>query len=112
MSAKTDSGPEPGATLPEEGPVANLFTLLELFGAPDTLVDYEEEYRAGEIQYGYMKQDLAAALNSYFEKFDARRRELEEAPGELNKVLTRGREQARSSAAETLNIVRKKMGLA
>ncbi len=111
MSAQTDSGPEPGARLPEEGPVANLFTLLELFGDNDVLSDYEEQYRAGEIQYGYMKQDIAAAMNSSLEEFDERRNELEESPKELNEILTSGCEKARASAASTLDIVREKMGL-
>ncbi|MGM0381067.1 MAG: tryptophan--tRNA ligase [bacterium] len=111
MKAKTDKGPEPGAKLPEEGPIANLFLLLELFGADDELEKYREEYRAGEIQYGYLKQDLAGAMNDYFADFDARRRELEEDPGQVYEILDRGKEKAREVAASTLQTVQEKMGL-
>jgi tryptophanyl-tRNA synthetase len=111
MGAKTDKGPDPGDEVPEEGPVANLFRFMELFEAEDLIEQYEEEYRQGEIQYGYMKQDLGEAMNDYFADFDERRRELEADPDYVDEVLASGRETARSEASETLERVRSKMGL-
>lgn len=112
MGAKTDTGPDPGAEVPEEGPVANLFRFMELFGADDLREQYEGEYRQGEIQYGYMKQDLGEAMNDFFAEFDKRRRELEETPQRVDDVLEAGRETAREEASETLARVRDHMGLA
>lgn len=111
MSAKTDAGPDPGARLPREGPVANLFLMLELFGDDETLEEYREAYRSGEIQYGYMKQDLGEAMNQYFAEFDRRRRELENDFDRVREVLDRGRRQARDVAAQTLEHVKRKMNL-
>lgn len=111
MSHQTDVGSEPGDEVPEEGPVANLFRLMKLFGSEETLRDYREDYRAGEIQYGYMKQDLAEAMNEHFVDFDERRRRLEENPDRLDEVLARGRKQARDVASGTLEEVRDHMGL-
>lgn len=112
MSAKTDMGSEPGSEVPEEGPVANLFRMLDLFGAEEKRAEYEEEYRQGSIQYGYLKQDLAETVNDYFEEMDQRRRELEQNPDELMEILRAGREEAREVASDTLATVKQKMGLA
>ncbi|MFP4687170.1 MAG: tryptophan--tRNA ligase [bacterium] len=111
MKAQTDMGSEPGAKLPGEGPVANLFLLFELFGAEEKLAAYREDYQAGKIQYGYMKQDLAKAANDYFAEFDDRRRELESNRGRIDEILTAGKKKARRKAARTLATVREKMGL-
>ncbi len=111
MKSKTDMGSEAGDEVPEEGPVASLFTQLELFGEEAMVEKYREKYRAGEIQYGYMKQDLAEAMNDYFREFDERRRELENSPDRVREVLDAGREQARKKAEKTLRRVKSKMGL-
>lgn len=111
MSAKTDAGPDPGARVPREGPVANLFLMLELFGDQETLEEYREAYRSGEIQYGYLKQDLGEAMNRYFAEFDERRRELENDFDHVREVLDRGRRQAREVAANTLEHVKRRMNL-
>ncbi|MFB6347152.1 MAG: tryptophan--tRNA ligase [bacterium] len=111
MGAKTDRGPDPGDDVPDEGPVANLFRLFELVEANDVAEEYREEYRAGEIQYGYMKQDLAEAMNDFFSDYDERRRELESNPKKVDDILDRGRQLARDQASETLRQIREQMGL-
>ncbi len=111
MSAKTDAGPDPSARLPREGPVANQILMLELFGDEETLEEYREAYRSGEIQYGYLKQDLGEAMNRYFAEFDERRRELENDFDHVREVLDRGRRQAREVASQTLEHVKQKMNL-
>lgn len=111
MGAKTDKGPDPGDEVPSDGPVANLFRFLEICEAQDVAEEYREKYRAGEIQYGYMKQDLAEAMNEFFAGFDERRRELEANPERVQDVLDRGRDTAREKASETLERIRSKMGI-
>jgi tryptophanyl-tRNA synthetase len=112
MSAQTDTGPEEsGQSVPGEGPVANLFLMMELFGAEDLADEYREEYRNAEIQYGYLKQDLAEAMNEYFAKMDKHRNELEEDDAPVRKVLEEGRDEARGVAEETLAFVKDRMGL-
>ncbi|MFB6356558.1 MAG: tryptophan--tRNA ligase [bacterium] len=109
MGAQTDMGPDPGEEVPQEGPVANLFRLLELVEANDLVEQYEEEYTSGEIQYGYMKQDLAEAMNEFFFEFDERRRELEQSPERLEEILETGKQVAREKASKTLGEVKQHM---
>lgn len=111
MSAKTDLGSEEGDEVPDEGPVANLFRMMELFEADDMAADYEQEYRSGDIQYGYMKQDLAGVMNEYFKDFDERRKNYENDPQKTEKILNEGKVKARDKAAETLNVLRDSIGL-
>ncbi len=113
MSAKTDTGPEDaGQSVPEEGPVANLFLLMELFDAEEMAEEYREKYRAGKIQYGYMKQDLAEEMNEFYKAMDERRQELKEDEELVREVLEEGRNEARRIAAETLSELKVNMGLA
>lgn len=111
MKAQTDTGPEPGDEVPEEGPVANLFRLLELVDAQEKRDQYAEEYRNGSIQYGYLKQDLAEAMNDYFQEFDRRRKELADDPDYVQNILAEGRKQAREVAEKTLGKLREAMNL-
>jgi tryptophanyl-tRNA synthetase len=111
MSAETDMGSDPGDQVPEEGPVANLFLMMELFDAGDLAEEYREEYRDGEIQYGYMKQDLAEAINEYFSEMDERRSYYDNNPDEIHDVLEQGRSDAKDVASDTLKTVRNAMGL-
>ncbi len=111
MSAKTDMGPEPGAEVPEDGPVGNLFLMMDLFEAGDLDDQYRKEYRTGDIQYGYMKQDLAEAVNDYFSEMDERRKYYQNNPQEVREILEEGSAKAKSVASETLETVRDAMGL-
>jgi len=110
MGARTDSGPDPGSELPDEGPVANLFRLMNLFGAEEKASQYAEDYRSGEIQYGYMKQDLGEAINEYFRDFDQQREKLSNNPDRVDEILATGREKARRKAGQTLSQIRERIG--
>ena len=110
MGAKTDSGPEAGSKVPDDGPVANLFRLMRLFEAEQKAEEYAEQYRAGEIQYGYMKQDLGEAINEYFRDFDRRRQQLINNPDQVDEILMAGGEKAREKAGETLSRIRERIG--
>lgn len=112
MSAKTDTGPdEPGQSVPSDGPVANLFRMMEMFEAEEQAKEYREEYRNAEIQYGYMKQDLAKAMNEYFEPMDQRRKDLLDNEDEIQSVLDSGRQRAQEVASQTLDTVKEAMNL-
>lgn len=111
ISAKTDVGSDPGDEVPKEGPVANLFLMLELFGAEDRANEYREEYEAGNIQYSAMKQDLAEVMNDFFEDMDERRKDLRENPERIESVLREGRNHAREVAGDTLRTVKNALNL-
>ncbi len=112
MKAKTDMGSEPGAKIPSDGPVGNLFMMLELFATADKLSHYKELYRTGKIQYGYMKEAIADAMNNYFKSFDRRRAEFLKQPELIEKILNDGKIKARQRAQKTLQTVKEKIGLA
>ena len=80
MRAVTDEGPQVPNS-PKAEPVENLFTLLKIVSAPDTVAYFEEKYNTCEIRYG----DLA-------------------------RVVKMGAEKARESASKTLREVREIMG--
>lgn len=104
--APTDAG-GPGE-VPKEGPVANLFTYLELF-APNRLEYFAQMYRRGEVRYAEMKEELAMAIFREIEPLQKRRAELSDEY--VDKVLAEGAMKARQVAAETVKEVKEKMGL-
>ncbi len=61
MRAVTDSGPtEMNQVKPE--PIQNLFTLMKIVSAPDTLAHFDALYNKCEIRYGDMKKQLPKTL--------------------------------------------------
>jgi len=106
--APTDSG-GPGE-VPKEGPVANLFTFMELF-RPDRLEYYAEMYRQGKLRYSELKQELAAAMYKHVRPIQERRAEIESKKGYVEEVMAEGARKARIVAQETMAEVKEKMGL-
>lgn len=107
--APTDSGK--GENIPEKGPVANLLTLVELFEGEDKRKDYEQHYTSTGIKYSELKGKLASAIYNELKPIQEKRKQLENDPEYIEKVLKEGAERARKIARETLDEVRAKMGL-
>ncbi len=110
MRATTDAGPvEPGSPLSE--PVANLFTIMDVVSAPDTVKFFRERYADCTIRYGDLKKQLAediiAAVAPIRERIEAIRSD----DAYLARVVSQGAEKARESAAATLSEVRRIMGI-
>ncbi len=110
-SAPTDSGVE-GGQIPQRGGVANLFTMLKLFGTEEMYQRYTQAYEEKRIRYGDMKQELAEAIYTELAPLQEKRRELEANPDYVDRVLKESREKCLSRASETLTEVKQKMGLA
>src|SRR5581483_3736620 len=64
----TDSGTT-GGTIPQEGGVANLFTLVKLFLPKETFIAFVENYREGKIRYSEMKSVLSNAIYQELQPF-------------------------------------------
>lgn len=110
MKAVSDSGPtEPNQ--PKTQAIENLFTLMKAVSAPETLQFFEEQYNQCQIRYGDMKKQLAADIQAYVAPIYERILELRSNDDYLRKVLCRGAEQARESAAKTVKEVRELIGL-
>jgi tryptophanyl-tRNA synthetase len=106
--AKTDSGGQGGE---KSEAIQNLFTLLELVAPADVVRKFEENYEAGTIRYGDMKNELAEGMVAFIapirEKAEAIRNDLPY----LRRVMEQGADKARASAQETMKLVREGIGL-
>jgi tryptophanyl-tRNA synthetase len=110
MKAKTDSGPTAPNT-PKPDYIENIFLLMELVSEPATISAFEEAYRGCTIRYGDLKKQLAEDMIRFMAPIREKAALLQKDTSYLEKVMKQGAEKARASAAATMSIVRKSMGL-
>ncbi len=109
MKAKTDSGPtQMNQEKPEE--IKNLFQLMSIVSAEDTVKHFDGLYNNCEIRYGDFKKQLAEDMIIFTDPIRERIKELDSNDEYLGKVLKMGAEKARESASKTMNEVRKIVG--
>lgn len=109
-SAPTDSGK--GESVPKEGGVANLLMFVELFEGEQRRMDFETKYVSDGVKYGDLKDELAEAIYKELKPIQEKRKQFEENPLLVDKILKEGVEKARKVASETIKEVKEKMGLA
>lgn len=108
--APTDSGQ--GDTVPTEGGVANLLTLVGLFQGDEIRKEYEVAYMGAGLRYKDLKESLAQAIFAELEPVQQRRAELEADTAYVDTVIAEGAAKAREIAQVTVLEVKQKMGLA
>ena len=108
MSIVTDSKGLEDVKDPDTCNVAKLYKLL---ATPEQYETLCANYRAGNYGYGHAKQALFEAIDAYFGPMSAKREEFAKDPGEVWNILNKGAERARATAQETLEKVRKAVGL-
>lgn len=96
---------------PKDPEKCNVLALLRLVASPDEVARWEEKYRSGGIGYGTVKKRLTQLLLEYFGPYRQKRAELENNLDFVEKVLSEGAEKARHVACNTLNRVRKAVGV-
>lgn len=110
MRAKTDSGPEqPNQEKPEA--IQNLFDLMNVVSAPDTVAHFDQAYNSCQIRYGDFKKQLAEDMVSATEPVRSRIEAISADEDYLQKTIALGAEKARESAHKTLREVRSLIGL-
>ncbi|MFM7646308.1 MAG: tryptophan--tRNA ligase [Sphingomonadales bacterium] len=110
MRAKTDSGPtSPQAPKPDY--IVNLFQLLQLVSAPETVAQFEEAYHNCSIRYGDMKSQLAADMIRFIAPIREKALSIQQDSAYLQQVMQTGAQKARESASQTLSMVKEAMGL-
>jgi tryptophanyl-tRNA synthetase len=110
MRAVTDAGPtEPNSVKPE--PVENLFSLMKIVSTPDTISHFDELYNNCEIRYGDLKKQLAEDIIKCTTPIRERIIELLKDDAYLAKVAKMGADRAQESAQQTLNEVKKLIGI-
>ncbi len=107
--APTDSGK--GDSNPERSGIANLLTFVELFEGKEKRIVYERQYQNEGIRYKDLKGELAEAIYKELQPIQEKRKELEETPEKVDKIIKEGAEKAREVAGETVTEVKKAMGL-
>ena len=115
MKAKTDKGPaEPNSAKPDY--IENLFTLMGLVSSPDTLKKFEDDFTASStgnciIRYGDMKKQLAEDMGHFIQPIREKAADIQNNKALLGKIIQQGADKARSSAGETLKLVRSAIGM-
>ncbi|PZF71737.1 tryptophan--tRNA ligase [Taibaiella soli] len=113
--AKTDAGPAaPNSEKPDY--IENLFTLMRLVSAPDTVQKFEDDYNNSSegnvvIRYGDFKKQLAEDMVAFIRPIRENAAELQRDEDRLRKILKAGAEKARESAAKTIAEARKLIGI-
>ena len=108
MSIVTDSKGLEDVKDPDTCNVAKLYKLL---ASEEQYAELCGKYRAGNFGYGHAKQALFEAVEAYFGPMRAKREEFAKDPGEVWNILNKGAERARATAEQTMDKVRKAVGL-
>jgi tryptophanyl-tRNA synthetase len=108
MTIVTDSAP---VEAPKDPDKCNLYTLLSLFLNPAEKQDLANRYRQGGLGYSQVKQELFARMWEYFAPHRARRTQLAQDLDEIRRIMAKGAQKARQTAAPTLDLVRRRVGL-
>ncbi|MCF1714372.1 tryptophan--tRNA ligase [Flavihumibacter sp. RY-1] len=110
MKAKTDAGPSaPNMPMPDY--IENIFLLMKLVSAPDTIQKFEEDYNKAAIRYGDMKKQLAEDMIQFVAPIREKAESIRQDQAYLKRIMEMGAEKARISAAATMEKVREAIGL-
>ncbi len=109
MRAVTDAGPTQ-MNSPISEPIQNLFDIMKVVSAPDTLQFFVEKYNSCEIRYGDLKKQLAEDILNFTNPIRERINDIASNEEYLRKVVAMGAEKARASASKTLKDVRSIIG--
>lgn len=109
--AKTPTDTGKGKTVPEEGGVANLLQLVELFMGKTARQSYERQYLGKGIKYSELKDKLAEAIYKELQPIQKRRKHYQRHPEEVEKILEKGRKYCSEIAKQTLQEAKEAMGL-
>lgn len=105
----TDEGR--GSSVPKEGGIAALLTFVRLFEGKEKREAYEKQYLVSGIKYQVLKEKLAEAIYKELDPIQKRRAQLENDSQKVDEIIKDGAQRARGVAQETLQEVKKAMGL-
>ncbi|HTB34719.1 MAG TPA: tryptophan--tRNA ligase [bacterium] len=96
---------------PKDPDTCNVFNIFKHFAEPARVEQRRQDYAAGGVGYGEMKEELIAALEARFGAARAKYDELLKDPAGLDKILEDGAVRARQLAGDRMDKLRKKLGL-
>lgn len=100
-----DNGPERGTAL------STVLAFVELFQGKEKSEEYKKLYTSSGIKYGDLKKELSEAIYEELKPLQEKRKELENNPEYVDRVIREGNEKARVVAQQTVREVKEKMGL-
>ena len=110
MKAKTDSGPtENNSKKPDY--IENIFLLMSLVSSADVVKKFDEDFNKCSIRYGDMKKQLAEDMVKFISPIREKVNTILADEKYLGQVMEQGAEKARRSARNTMEMVRKAIGL-
>ncbi len=107
-TAVTDSGKEIKFNETNKPAISNLLTIYHLFSGK-SIPEIEKNYE--NKGYGDFKTGLADVVVDNLRKFQENRKKFEKDPELVKKILAQGAKKAQKIAEETMEEVKKKMGL-
>jgi len=105
----TDSTP---VADPKDPDKCNLYAIASLFLTEGEKAELADRYRRGGLRYSDAKKELFSLIWDFFGEARDRRERLQRNPSQIRDILKAGAEKARAKALPTLEMVRKKVGLA
>jgi len=109
LKAVSDGGPTE-ENQPKPEPIQNLFDLMKIVSAEDTLAHFNELYNKCAIRYGDFKKQLAEDMIIFNSPIRERIEEISKDEAYLSKIAHHGAEKARESARKTIREVRELIG--
>ena len=108
MRIVTDSRPPEEPKNPDGD---NLFQIFKLFATPERTEEVRQQYLAGGLGYGTLKQELAETILTYFGEARQKFSDYMEDTAVLDAILARGAVKARDIALPMLKRIRKAVGI-
>jgi len=108
MGIVTDAIP---VEAPKDPDTSNLFTLYKLFADDGQTAAMRERFLAGGLGYGTVKKELFELIWNHFADARSRRTEFQKNADFLGSIRKKGEEKARAVAAETMKLVRQRVGV-
>ena len=110
MRAKTDSGPtEQNSAKPDY--IENIFLLMKLVSAEETVKKFDEDYNKCTIRYGDMKKQLGEDMVKFISPIREKVNAILGDETYLRQVMEKGADKARKSAKATIELAREAIGL-
>ena len=110
MKAKTDSGPTAPHS-PKPDYIENMFQLMRLVSTDDTVDKFEKDFDEARIRYGDMKKQLAEDMVKFVAPIRQKAEAIRNDEKYLGRVMEQGADKARTSARQTMTLVKEAMGL-
>ncbi|EKE06181.1 MAG: hypothetical protein ACD_19C00062G0004, partial [uncultured bacterium] len=92
--------------------VDNLFTLVDNFGDKNELKKFKQAEKDSTIKYSELKKLTSDSISEYFSDFRKKREELLMDRDKIAEILIKGAEKAQTKATQTLEEVKKLVGIA